>query len=696
MKQPNALTMESSVRQIHGVGEKIAAHMEAAGICSVKDLLFYLPRRYDRYEMPEESALRAYRDAIGVTERMDLLKSGSDSDAAVSEESPFTVLKVRLISKPTLFRAKKMEIINVTAETPSKERVQLRWFRMPYLLKTLWEGKELILRGHLSIRKDGTFFMEHPSMYEETAYRKLTKTLQPVYPATSSLPAGTIRRIIENAFQKDGIRERIVEDKTEEFLEEYQFPSLAEALTAIHFPEDGKSLERAHKRLAFEEFYAFLENVWELKKKKENSRNLYQISYPIRLERVIEELPYSLTDGQLTAVKEILSDLASEHMMNRLLQGDVGSGKTIVAFLTMSAVTMEGYQCALMAPTEVLARQHYEKLLAFDEKYHLNLAPVLLVGSMSASHKAREVEKIANGTYHTVVGTHALFQEKVRFDRLAYCITDEQHRFGVRQREELASKGLDPHILVMSATPIPRSLALILYADMDLTVMDQVPAARKPIMNCVIRPAGRLKAYGFMKTQLKEGHQGIVICSMISDTEDGSDYQNVTDYSERLRRAFSKDGYRVEMLHGQMKAEEKNRIMEEFAAGNIHILVSTTVIEVGIDVPNATVILIEDAGRFGLAQLHQLRGRVGRSSYQSYCIMVDTGRGRETNERLQIMNKSNDGFFIAKEDLRLRGPGDFFGIRQSGALGFMIADLYQDHDMLELAQKIWRRKHEEP
>ncbi|MBO4390820.1 MAG: DNA helicase RecG, partial [Lachnospiraceae bacterium] len=273
----------------------------------------------------------------------------------------------------------------------------------------------------------------------------------------------------------------------------------------------------------------------------------------------------------------------------------------------------------------------------------------------------------------------------------AYCITDEQHRFGVKQREELFAKGLNPHVLVMSATPIPRSLALILYADMDLTVMDQVPATRKPIKNCVIRPAGRLKAYGFMKTQIAEGHQVYVICPMISESEEGSELQNVTDYSERLRRAFSKDGYRVEMLHGQMKAEEKNRLMEEFATGDIKVLVSTTVIEVGIDVPNATLIMIEDAQRFGLAELHQLRGRVGRSDLQSYCVMVDTGRGSGVNERLDIMNKSNDGFFIAREDLRLRGPGDFFGIRQSGALGFMIADLYQDRDMLELAQELWKK-----
>ncbi|MBO4390677.1 MAG: DEAD/DEAH box helicase, partial [Lachnospiraceae bacterium] len=447
MKKNEILTMDSPVTGIHGVGAQTAAQLENIGVSTVKDLLFYLPRRYERFEMPETSAVSAYHAALGVTENMNQIGDSSgkssgaspstNNDAALSsvsgkafralpgtDESPFVVLKLRIISKPTIYRAKKLDIVSATAETPEKERVMLRWYRMPYLLKTLWEGKEIVVRGHLNVQKNGSFLMEHPSMYEEQAYRKLTVTLQPVYPATANISAKTIRRIIENAFEKDEIRERICEERSEEFLKEHHFPSLAEALTAIHFPEDGKMLERAHKRLAFEEFYTFLKNVWELKTRKEQSKNLYQIPYPIRLEAVIDSLPFKLTEGQLSAVREIIEDLGSPYIMSRLLQGDVGSGKTIVAFLTMAAVTGEGYQCALMAPTEVLARQHYEKLLAFDEKYHLDLKPVLLTGSMTASHKKREIELIADGTYHVVVGTHALFQEKVRFHSLAYCITD--------------------------------------------------------------------------------------------------------------------------------------------------------------------------------------------------------------------------------------------------------------------------------
>ena len=402
---------------------------------------------------------------------------------------------------------------------------------------------------------------------------------------------------------------------------------------------------------------------------------------------MIRSLPYELTCDQKKVWGEIKSDLAGGKLMARLVQGDVGSGKTILAMLALLLTVKNGCQGCLMVPTEVLAKQHFDSAVKLLAPYGVRIT--LLVGSMTAKNKREAYEKMSNHETDVIIGTHALIQEKAQYARLGLVITDEQHRFGVKQRESLAGKGEEPHILVMSATPIPRTLAMMLYGDMDISVIKELPAERLPIKNCVVGTDYRETAYKFIEKQVMAGHQAYIICAMVEESEI-SDLENVTDYTERLKERYGSD-ICIEALHGKMRAEEKNEIMERFASGEIQILVSTTVVEVGVNVPNATVMMIENAERFGLAQLHQLRGRVGRGSAQSYCIIMSGNGDEATMERLGILNKSNDGFFIASEDLRLRGPGDLFGIRQSGDMTFKIGDIYQDADCLKEADEAANR-----
>ena len=421
--------------------------------------------------------------------------------------------------------------------------------------------------------------------------------------------------------------------------------------------------------------------VRKLKEKRADKRSPYVMEFREEVARFQEALPYRLTGAQERTLREVFDDLSGGLVMNRLIQGDVGSGKTIIAVLALLMAACNGYQGALMAPTEVLAKQHFESITQLFETYKIEKKPVLVTGSMTAKEKRLAYEQIERHEADIVIGTHALIQEKVHYDNLALVITDEQHRFGVGQRELLSSKGGDPHVLVMSATPIPRTLAIILYGDLDISVIDELPQGRQPIKNCVVNTGYRPKAYSFIARQVEEGRQAYVICPMVEESE-MIEAENVLDYAKKLRKELPAS-VTVEYLHGKMKGREKNRIMERFAAGEIQVLVSTTVIEVGVNVPNATVMMIENAERFGLAQLHQLRGRVGRGSSQSYCIMVNCSDEEGTLERLDILNRSNDGFYIASEDLKLRGPGDIFGMRQSGDMEFKLADIFTDANILK-------------
>ena len=450
----------------------------------------------------------------------------------------------------------------------------------------------------------------------------------------------------------------------------------------MHFPDSAYALKNARNRLAYQDFFEFILMMQMSKEQRVTAKNQFTFEENGIVEQIISKLPYPLTGAQKRTIDCIHNEMRGDYVMQRLIQGDVGSGKTIVAFLAMIDAASNGYQSAIMAPTEVLARQHYENFTQMCQDYDLDFPVILLTGSMTAKQKRDAYERMLLYPNALIVGTHALIQERAVYENLALVITDEQHRFGVRQRETLGKKGEKPHILVMSATPIPRTLAIILYGDLDISVIDEVPAKRLPIKNCVVGTEFRPKAYEFIEKQVKDGHQAYVICPLVEESEN-TEAENVTDYTKLLKAELP--DVRIVCLHGKMKSAEKNRIMEEFLNHDTDVLVSTTVIEVGVNVPNATVMLIEDAQRFGLAQLHQLRGRVGRSDLQSYCIMMNTSESKESKKRLDILNRSNDGFYIAREDLKLRGQGDFFGVRQSGEMEFAVGDIFADAGLLQEA-----------
>ena len=642
--------MSRSLRTLKGVGEKTEKLLHKAGIADVEGLLRYYPRNYDVYEMPENIA--------------DL------------EEGTVKAVSAAVSSGVYMNTAGRLKVITVTVSDKSG-RLNVVWFNAPYLRSMLKKGSVFVFRGRV-IRKNGKLELEHPEIFTPAAYEEVLHNMQPVYRLTAGLTNKALAKLVRQTLEDRSLQTEYLPD---EIRERYQLADINFALRAIHFPGNMEELLTARKRLVFDEFLFFILSVQLLKEKTEEAENHFPMKMTWTTEEVIERLPYNLTRAQMNTWHEIERDLAGRSLMSRLVQGDVGSGKTIIAFLAMILAGENGYQSALMVPTEVLARQHYEAFVSLKEEQGLSIRAVLLTGSSTAKEKREIYEEIRSGSADVIIGTHALIQEKVEYKNLGLVITDEQHRFGVKQREALTTRGNPPNVLVMSATPIPRTLAIILYGDLDISVIDELPAKRLPIKNCVVDTSYRPKAYSFIEKQVREGRQAYIICPMVEESE-GLEAENVTDYIKKVRSSLSQD-IRVEYLHGKMKAKDKNRIMEEFAAGDIQVLVSTTVVEVGVNVPNATVMMVENAERFGLAQLHQLRGRVGRGEYQSYCIFIQGNKEETTSRRLEILNKSNDGFYIAGEDLKLRGPGDLFGIRQSGLMEFRIGDIFNDADILK-------------
>lgn len=645
--------MTKQLRELKGVGEKTEKLFQKIGITTTDDLLHYYPRNYDAYEEPEE---------IGSL-----------------KENTVAAIRATITTGVYVNKIRNLQVISITvADTTG--RLAVAWFNAPYLKNTLKKGSCFILRGKVS-RKKGRLEMEHPEIFTPAAYEEVLHSMQPIYGLTAGLTNKLIIKLMHQILEEQNLQTEFLPDEIKEY---YHLADDNYALSAIHFPANMQELLVARKRLVFDEFLLFILAVQILKGKTEEAPNAFPMKPVWTTEQIMENLPYKLTRAQLNAWHEIERDLCSHTLMSRLVQGDVGSGKTILSFLAMVLTVENGYQAALMVPTEVLANQHFEAFTKLMEEQGITSChPVLLTGSTTLKEKRRIYGEIASGEANVIIGTHALIQEKVVYENLGLVITDEQHRFGVKQREALTTRGNAPHVLVMSATPIPRTLAIIVYGDLDISIIDELPAMRLPIKNCVVGTSYRPKAYSFIEKQIRQGRQAYIICPMVEESE-GADGENVTDYTQRIREIFPSD-ITIGMLHGKMKPKEKNQIMEQFASGEIQVLVSTTVVEVGVNVPNATVMMVENAERFGLAQLHQLRGRVGRGEYQSYCIFMQGNEQEETSKRLEILNKSNDGFFIAGEDLKLRGPGDLFGIRQSGQLEFRIGDIYQDADVLKAA-----------
>lgn len=645
---------QTTIRELKGIGEKTATLFARLDIHTIEDLLLHYPMGYDTFS-PEVT--------------VDHLEEGRICAFRGQLRGSIAGRKTRTLTVSTC------RVADATGE------VALTFFNMPYLKNMIKPGEQYIFRGMVQ-GKAGSRKMEQPTVYTLQAYGKLLDTLQPRYSLTKGLTNNGITKATRQAFSVCTDLEEYLPDQVRK---KYGLIGYREALEGIHFPENEETVRNARRRLVFDEFFLFILQLRRCRQYSQGIPNHWKMMETADTVRLLEKLPYRLTGSQAKVWEEIRSDLQGPSVMNRLIQGDVGSGKTIIAILALLMTAANGYQGALMAPTEVLARQHFEKMTQMAEKYGLPFTPVLLVGSMTAREKRDCRERIALGTANVVIGTHALIQEGIVYRNLALVVTDEQHRFGVRQREALAGKGPDPHVLVMSATPIPRTLAIILYGDLHISVIDELPANRLPIKNCVVGHSYRKTAYQFMEKEIAKGRQVYIICPMVEAGE-MEGLENVTDYAGKLRTIFP-SGVQISSLHGRMKPTEKTRIMEAFARGDIDILVSTTVIEVGIDVPNATVILIENAERYGLAQLHQLRGRVGRGKEQSYCIFVSASTRKDTLERLSVLNKSNDGFYIAGEDLKLRGPGDLFGIRQSGSMNFRLGDIYQDARILQEASE---------
>ena len=628
----------SPITKIKGIGPKSAAIYEKAGIRTVGDLIRYYPRAYDEMKNPVE---------------LSTLSAGDDGAVVAVEGHVEAALSVRYLRN---FRI-------VTGKIRSHgETLDVTWFNMPFMRSQVHPGTTYIFRGQVKA-KGRSFYLLQPKVYDLCDYALLQKSLQPVYPLTAGLSEHSLRKALRQVLLGEAPLDFSMDPLPEWIMERYRLPPVRETIRAIHFPQSKDQLQDARHRLVFEEFFNFILLLKQLRERRTAQIHSYVIPKTPKTAEVIQSLPYQLTASQEKVWEVISEELSQKKVMARLVQGDVGCGKTIIAFLALVQTAAAGMQGAIMAPTEVLARQHYDGFVKLMQQAGLPIRAVLLTGSLKAREKREACGLIENGEAQVVIGTHALIQESVRFRNLALVVTDEQHRFGVGQREALSGKAEEmPHTIVM----------------------------RLPVKNAVVDPSYRPKAYAFIASQVKEGHQAYVICPMVEESGSGEiEAENVIDYTDTLREALTRylPDIRVEYLHGRMKNEEKNAVMQRFLDGEIKVLVSTTVVEVGVNVPNATVMMIENCERFGLAQLHQLRGRVGRGKDQSYCILMHHSESDAVKKRLQILKESNDGFEIARKDLELRGPGELFGLRQSGELSFLLADVYQDAGIMQEASE---------
>ena len=637
------------IKYLKGVGEKRAELFNKKGIYTVDDLLYLFPRAHE-----DRTTLKKINECV-------------DGETVCLCVTVFSPVQDRYVRKNML--------ISTMIAHDETGRITAIWYNNRYLADRLIVGEKYILYGKIATRL-GKKEILNP-IFEKANEQHFTGKIIPIYPLTGNLTQKIVQSAMEKALEARGTIEEYI---SADIREKYKICEINYAMKNIHFPQDFNSYNTARERFVFEELL-----ILQLALFNHKSENVSQDGMVFSNVSLIREftntLPFELTGAQKRTLNEIATDVKSGRVMSRLVQGDVGSGKTAVAAAAIYLAVKNNTQAAMMAPTDILASQHFDTLTEFFK--YADIEIVKLSGTMKASEKRNVLKKIQDGSAQVVVGTHALIQDNVVFKNLGLVVADEQHRFGVEQRAKLAAKGNNPHMLLMSATPIPRTLALILYGDLDVSVIDELPPGRKTVKTYAVEEGMRRRVYRFIEANVKEGAQVYVVCPLVEETEK-SDLQNAVNLCERLRKLFP--DMSVEVVHGKMKQKDKDAVMDSFMSGKTDILVSTTVIEVGVNVPNASLMIIENAERFGLSQLHQLRGRVGRGNRQSYCVLFNQSHGDVSKKRMETMTISNDGFYISEQDLKLRGPGDFFGTRQHGLPEMRIANLFEDRDILKLAQ----------
>jgi ATP-dependent DNA helicase RecG len=641
------------ITKLKGIGPKLSENFRKLGITTVKDAIYYFPRDYeDRSNIkPIHSLLDGEYAALEVKVERVMPAKRTSTGKSVTR---------------VLFGNMTGKIVGV-------------WFNQPYMSNNFKPGEEIFLYGKI-VKKMGELQFVDPDYDKDVD--NTVQGINPIYPTNKSISQKLLRKTTKQALEY--LDSEVNDFLSESFLKVYSIIDEKSALRNIHFPSNKDIVLASVERLKFDELLLLQLCLLLAKMDFIDARIAPDIKISYAMKEIKDQLPFDLTGAQSRTIREILKDMKRTTPMNRLVQGDVGSGKTIVAFIALINTAMNGYQAAMMAPTEILAEQHYSAIQNYSKAFKIKAA--LIKGSISPKEKKEILEGISTGEIGIVIGTHALIQDKVEFKNLALVVTDEQHRFGVRQRAALISKGSNPHVLVITATPIPRTLALFIYGDMDISIIDELPPGRQKIDTFFVEPSKKDRIYKFVKKELESGRQAYVVCPLVEESEkiDGIAAVELREYLKY--NYFEK--YSVGLLHGKMPAKEKDAVMEAFKNGEIHILVSTTVVEVGVNVPNATIMVIENAERFGLAQLHQLRGRVGRGQHKSYCIMISSVKSKELKERMKIMVDTNDGFKIADKDLELRGSGEFFGFRQHGLPELKMANIVEDIDLVKKTREL--------
>ena len=656
------IDLKQNVQYIKGVGPSNVVLLQKLGINTLEDLITFFPRNYEDRSKPKKIC-----------------------DLVDGEETLIDVICASKMSETRFAKNKVMLKMLVRDETGD---CVLTWFNQTYLKNKFEVGQRYQFYGKVSI-KYGRIEMMKP-VFDKEGISKNTGKIIPIYPLTYKLSQNKIRRIIENGLKQ--VLGKMEETIPDYILKEYNLYDINTALNQIHFPSDFSNYSKARKRFVFEELLTVQLALSSLKSRYDKETDGIKFERDAKMSDVINSLPFKLTKAQLKVLEEIDGDMESNKPMNRLLQGDVGSGKTIVSIIAAYKAAKSGYQSAIMAPTAILAEQHMQEFTKILDSFGIKCE--LLLGGMRAKKREEVLNGLKNGDIDILIGTHALLVEDVEFKNLGLVVTDEQHRFGVRQRANIVSKGKNPDVLVMTATPIPRTLALILYGDLDISIIDELPPNRKKIETYPVMKNMEHRVEEFIRKNVNEGRQAYVVCPLVEENEEFENFKSVTELAEKYQTTIFPE-FKVAYLHGKMKQKEKDEIMQEFKNGDIQILVSTTVIEVGVNVPNANIMVVENAEHFGLAQLHQLRGRVGRGEYQSYCILIYESNSKTTKERMQIMKETDNGFIVAEKDLELRGSGEFFGTRQHGLPEFKIANLFEDVVILKEVQDLAMRIEQE-